>query len=165
MNTTDCASTITNDWINPRFNRIDFVSKSLVVNTVQKWITPVKATSGTKSNLSVSEAAAVVAEAYASRARSSQRVMKRPAAALHLADEKDLEESPPKKGKCGEKPNYCHEKSRLQFLARTGIKGKGQSTQFPYTNAATMKTAESKAKAFCRCELAKRGFPADVKYK
>jgi hypothetical protein len=137
-----------------------------VDESVLQWITPIKATSSTKSKLSVSEAAAVVAEAYASKARSSQRVMKRPAAALHLADEKDLEESPPKKlGKCGEKPNYCHEKSRLQFLARTGIKGKGQSTQFPYTNAATMKTAESKAKEFCRCELAKRGFPADVKYK
>ena len=53
------------------------------------------------------------------------------------------------------KPTYSDEKTRSQFLFRTGLTGPGQSTAIKYT-AATKARAEAKAVAMVAQEKKKR---------
>ena len=65
------------------------------------------------------------------------------------------------------RPFYCHEGSRTQYLARSGLKGAGQSQAFKYDikKKATQAAAEQQAKAWCRkkCKEFKIDVPEHLK--
>jgi len=56
------------------------------------------------------------------------------------------------------KPSMNHEASRMQFLVRSGLTGKGGSTKFGYCDAASRKKAEVDAKALLQNLWRKHGF-------
>ena len=46
------------------------------------------------------------------------------------------------------KPSFAHEKSRMQYLARTGLKGPGQTKAFKYTDEDSRQQAFASAKSW-----------------
>ena len=78
--------------------------------------------------------------------------MKRPAAALDAGEDRK-----------GANPTYSDEATRMQFMARTGIKGPGQSKRFAYTHA-TKNAVEEAVKKYCRGLCTAQGVAISEKF-
>lgn len=117
---------------------------------------PKEAAAG-KKRKSVAESMAAVANAIAEKKATKIVVKKKPASAMDFG------------GKAGEEikesmPSYSDEKTRGQFMARSGLKGKGQSARFPYTPKTKAKQ-EAACKAFCRKLCLDRGLGVPARFK
>ena len=61
-------------------------------------------------------------------------------------------------------PKLYHEKSRSQYLVRTGAKGPGQSLQLKYTSDAEKREADARDKRLVRRLFKQRRMPIPHKY-
>lgn len=99
--------------------------------------------------LSVDEAAAAVLKAMGKKSEDAvNRVVKRPAAACAASGTAEWGSKP---------PIVSIEASRSQVLYRSGLRGKGQSKTFKYTDAKSKKVAIAKANEMVVAEKRRRG--------
>ena len=145
--------------------------------------------SAAKRRASVAEASSAIFEAYGKikekRLKASQEKAAQKKADKKAAQEKAANEKAAKKGKAAQEkapkavkkekttqekkadaPTFSHEASRHQFMARTGIRGPGNSQRFPYSAGSerSCEAAKKKATKFVIDECKKRRITVPAKF-